>query len=77
MAAFVAEDEEDFVLREAVDGGVPENKALGGADAGHVGIDSVGLPAGFHQEHAAGRDVGSDAGDDGFQPGHQGGVMRF
>ena len=48
MAALVAEDEEHFVVGEAVGCGVPHDKALGGADAGDVGVEAVGFFAGLH-----------------------------
>ena len=75
MAAFVAEDEEDFVVGDAAGGGVPHNDALGGAKAGDVGVEAVGLEAGLHQEHAAGRNVGSGTGDDLLQLGDQSGMI--
>jgi len=41
VAGFVAEDEEDFVVGEAVGGGVEDDDALGCADAGDAGVDAV------------------------------------
>ena len=61
MAALVAEDEHDFVVGNAAGGGVPDDDALGGANAVDIGVEPVGLFAGLHEEHAVGRDGGSGA----------------
>ena len=47
VAALVAEDEEDFVVGQAVGGCVPKDKALGRADAGDVGVEAVGFGLAF------------------------------
>src|ERR1035437_6848350 len=62
MAAFVAEDKEDFVVGYAAGGGIPHDDALGGAHAADISIKAVRLKAGLHQKHPLGRDVGSRAG---------------
>src|ERR1700686_1030495 len=55
MPHFMADDEEEFFGFRFLDGGVPDDDALGGAEACDVGVDGVGLGAGFHEEHALGR----------------------
>src|ERR1700686_2772849 len=60
VSDFMADDEEEFFGFRFLDGGVPDDDALGGSQAGDVGVDGVGLDAGFHEEHALGRN--GDAG---------------
>ena len=71
VAALVAEDEEDFVVRQPVGGGVPHDVALGGTEARDVGIEAVVFLAGLHQEHALGWNADAGASYDRFQLGHQ------
>src|ERR1700732_3975931 len=52
---FVADDEEELLGLRFPNGGIPDYDALGGAEAGYVGVDGVGFGAGFHEEHALGR----------------------
>src|SRR6185437_3050741 len=61
VTGLVGEDEKDLVIGDAAGGGVPDHNAFGGADAGYIGIETVGLQAGLHQVHAAGRYFDSGA----------------
>ena len=67
VAALVGKDKEDFVLRHAVGGGVPDDDALGGSDAADVGVEAVAFDAGLHEEHALWRDLGAGARDDALE----------
>ena len=67
MAALVGEDEEDFVGGHAVGGGVPDDDALGGAEAADVGVEAVDFDAGAHEKHALGRDGCAGARDDALE----------
>jgi len=71
VAAFVAEDEHDFVVGDASGGGIPHNDALGGSDAADIGVEAVGFFAGLHEEHAVWRDVGAGTGDDLLETGDE------
>ena len=75
VSALVAEDEEDFVVRNAAGGRVPHNDAFGSANTADVGVEAVGLDAGLHEEHAVRRDVGAGAGDNLFKLGDEAGVI--
>ena len=48
MAGFVAAEKEDFVAGKAVGQRVPNDDALGGADAADIGVKAVCLEAGLH-----------------------------
>ena len=75
VAELVGEDEGDFVRCAFGDGGVPDDDALGGTDAGDVGVELRGLVAGVHEKHAGGRDGGGvGASDDLLETGYEGGV---
>ena len=75
VAHFVAEDEEDFVRSAFGDGGVPDDDALGGAESGHIGVQSSDFVGGLHQEHALRRNIDAFAsGDHAFQLRDQFGV---
>ena len=52
VAQLVADDEERFGVAGFLQGGVPDDHALGGADTGDVGVDFVALFAGAHEEDA-------------------------
>ena len=53
MAHLVAEDKKNLRRGHSRDGGIPNDHALGRAEAGDVGVHLVELGAGVHQEHAA------------------------
>ena len=57
MAGLVAEDEEDLVWGELLDGGVPDDDAFGGAEAFYVGVEGGEFGGGLHEEHAVRGDV--------------------
>ncbi len=57
VAGFVADDEENLIRGELVDGVVPDDDARGRADAGDVGVHVGDFFAGLHQEHARGGNV--------------------
>src|ERR1700687_436987 len=52
VAELVADDEQRFGVAGFLQGGVPDDDALGGADTGDVGVDFVALFAGAHEEDA-------------------------
>ena len=64
MAHLVPEDEEGLRDRRLRDRGVPDDDALGGAEAGDVRVDRVVLRARVHREHLLGRDGLSGADGD-------------
>ena len=75
VAHLMAEDEGDLVRGALGDGGVPDDDALGGAEAGDIGVEGGDLVGGFHEEHAVGRDVDAlAAGDDLLKLVDEGGV---
>ncbi len=60
MAHFMADDEENLMGREFLDGVIPNDDAGGGADAGDVGVEAGDFFAGPHEEHARGGNVEVD-----------------
>ena len=74
VAELVAEDGGELVRRGVGDGGIPEDEALGGAEAGDVGVEAGDLAAGVHVEHPVGRKADAAAGDDLLQLLNEGGV---
>lgn len=54
-------DEENLISGHFLDGGVPDDDALGGAEACDIGIHLVGFGAGLHQKHALGGDGNAGA----------------
>src|SRR5215472_8287233 len=67
----MAEDKERFRRGGLLDGGVPHHHALGGPEAGYVGIQLVGFLAGLHQEHTLAGDGKTAALRDFFNRLHQ------
>ena len=53
----MAEDEQDFVLGHALDGGIPHDDALGRAQSGGVGVHDLQFRARVHLEHAVLRNL--------------------
>ena len=75
VAHLVAEDEGDLIRGAFGDGGVPDDDALGGAEAGDVGVEGGDLVGGFHEEHAVRGDIDAFAAcDDLFKLGYEGGI---
>ncbi len=74
VTGLVAEDEEDLVGGHFGDGGVPDDDALGVAEAFDVGVELGGFGGGLHEVHAFGGDVHVALFDDAFELGDEGGV---
>ena len=64
VAKFVAEDGGEFVRRGVGDGGIPEDKAFGGAETSDISVEAGDLATGVHVEHPVGRKADAAAGDD-------------
>src|SRR5258708_30399953 len=64
MAHFVAKISEYFIGGFLRDGGVPNDDALGSAETVDGGVGSDGFVAGFHPEHAVGRNFLAGAAGD-------------
>jgi len=56
VAGFMGKDEERFLGRHFLDNGVINHDSLGGPKTGNIGIESIRLRAGVHEEHALTRD---------------------
>src|SRR6267154_6218271 len=67
VAHFVAKISEYFIGGFLRDGGVPNNDALGSAEAIDGGVGRDGFVAGFHPEHAVGRDFLAGAAGDALE----------
>ncbi len=75
MAHLVSEDHERLRRGHLAHGGVPNDDPLGCAETGDIGVERRGFVAGFHLEHAVGRDVHSSAMHDAFDLGDEFGMM--
>src|SRR5216684_3978203 len=67
VAHFVAKIGDDFIGRFLRDGGIPNDDALGSAEAADVGVGSDGLVAGLHPEHAFGSNFLAGAAGDALE----------
>ena len=67
VAHFVAKIGDDFIGRFLRDGGIPNDDALGSAEAADVGVGGDGLVAGLHPEHAVGRNFLASAARDALE----------
>ena len=74
VAGFMAEDEEDFVRGELLNGGVPDDDAFGMAKTFDIGVKGGEFGGGLHEEHAVGRDVHAATMGDLFQAFDKGGL---
>src|SRR6266853_4621407 len=71
VAHFVAKISEDFIGGFLRDGGVPNDDALGSAEAIDRGVGGDGFVAGFHPEHAVGRNFLAGAAGDALELGDE------
>lgn len=74
VAHLVAEDKGDLVRCGLDDGGVPDDDAFGGADAGDVGVEAGDFVAGSHKEHTVRWDGDAAALDNLLEALDEGGV---